>query len=160
MKYRILMRKLLFLHHVATLPTDSLAREVYEVQEKLDLPGLVQECKEFLVKNGITKVSKYSSQQWKNLVKVKIAEMNKADLVSEMKSSTKMKNIDFDNAKFERQAYLSDLYLHEARMKFKINYFMTSTVKINFPSDEESTNQFWACSECDASDGGGGEGID
>ena len=71
-----------------------------------------------------------------------------------------MRIVDFDSDKLEREQYLSTLHLHEARMKFKINYFMTSTVKINFPSDEESTNQFWACSECDASDGGGGEGID
>ena len=157
-KYRILMKKLLFLHHVATLPTNTLAREVYDIQEKLDLPGLVQECKEFLVMNEITQVSKFSAQQWKTLVKRKIVEMNKAEIICEMKSSKKMGNVDFDSDTFERQAYLSTLHLHEARMKFKINSFMTPTVKMNFPSDEEFTRQFWACSGC-ASDGGGGEGI-
>ena len=68
----------------------------------------------------ITKVRKYSSQQWKNLVKGKIAEKNKAEIISEMKSSKNMRNIDFDNAKFETQSYLSTLHLHEAWMRFKI----------------------------------------
>ena len=34
---------------------------------------------------------------------------------------------------------------------------MTPTVKINFPSDTELSKQFWACSGCAVSDGGGGE---
>ena len=162
MKNRILMRKLLFLHHVATLPADTLAREVYEVQKKLDLPGLLQECKEFLVKHEITKLRHYSSFQWKNLVKCKIYEMNKCEIVSEMKSSQKMKDLDFDNIKFERQPYLLTLNLSEARMKLKINAFMTPTIKMNFPSDTEFTNQFWTCSGCAGSDGdgvGGGSGV-
>ena len=47
-EYRILMKKLLFLHHVVSLNEGSLAREVYEVQSKLKLPGLVEECQMFL----------------------------------------------------------------------------------------------------------------
>ena len=33
MKYRILKSKLLFLHHVATLPENTLAREIFETQK-------------------------------------------------------------------------------------------------------------------------------
>ena len=43
--------------------------------------------------------------------------------------------------------------------KSKIDSFTTPTVKMNFPSDEELSRQFWACSGCDASDSRGGEGI-
>ena len=50
MKYRILKRKLLLLHHIATLPANSLANQVYEVQSQLQLPGLQDECNEFLLK--------------------------------------------------------------------------------------------------------------
>ena len=46
MKYRILKKKLLFLHHLATLPCDTLAREIFEVQVKLALPGLVKGCQD------------------------------------------------------------------------------------------------------------------
>ena len=58
MHLRILQSKLLFLHHLVTLPDESLAKEVYVVQQRLALPGLVHECQEFLVMFGITKVEK------------------------------------------------------------------------------------------------------
>jgi hypothetical protein len=68
-EFRILKKKLLFLHHVATLPEDTLAREVFEVQKELALPGLLQECQQFLISFGITCIGQYSKPQWKNLVK-------------------------------------------------------------------------------------------
>ena len=58
MKYRIIKRKLLFLHHVATLPSDSLAKEILEVQTRLSVPGLVQECQEWLIRFEIVKLEK------------------------------------------------------------------------------------------------------
>ena len=63
MKYRILQKKLTFIHHIATLPSTTLAREVFDVQDKLKLPGLLQECREFLVVNEISDLSKYSLYQ-------------------------------------------------------------------------------------------------
>ena len=43
MKYRILKQKLVFYHHLANLPTDSLAGEMFQVQKQMNLPGLVNE---------------------------------------------------------------------------------------------------------------------
>ena len=43
MKHRILQKKLLLLHHIATITEDTLAKEIYNVQRKLNLPGLVEE---------------------------------------------------------------------------------------------------------------------
>ena len=42
MKYRLIKKKFIFLHHVATLPDGSLAKEVLDIQKKLKLP----ECQE------------------------------------------------------------------------------------------------------------------
>ena len=81
MELRILQNKLLILHHVATLPDDSLAREVFQVQEELDLPGLLQDCQEFLIERGITKFSNYSKIQWKTFVKAKISKLNKTNIL-------------------------------------------------------------------------------
>ena len=47
MKLRVVHKKLLFLHHLATLDDDSLAKQVFNVQSKLALPGLVQECQKY-----------------------------------------------------------------------------------------------------------------
>ena len=60
MHFRILQSKLLFLHHLETLSDDSLAKEVYDEQKRLELPGLVQECTEFWVKFGITRIGQYN----------------------------------------------------------------------------------------------------
>jgi hypothetical protein len=151
-KYRILMKKLMFLHHLSTLPNDTLAREIFEVQKKLNLPGLFQECQEFMMKFDITKVENFSPIQWKNLVKNKIEEMNKIDILNQMKKSKKMKFEEYVTKDFKRQAYLTSLNLSDARMRFKINASMTPTVKMNFPSDEDFASQLWSCSGCGNSD--------
>ena len=69
MSNRILLRKLLFLHHLATLPETSLAREVYDLQNQLNLPGLVSECQEFLRDHEFVAIYKYSKFQWKRTIK-------------------------------------------------------------------------------------------
>ena len=84
MEYRIIERKLLFLHHVATLPDTTLAKEIYDVQTQLQLPGLAQECQEFLVKFGIIHIQNYSKVQWKHLIKKKIRELNKTDILKQI----------------------------------------------------------------------------
>ena len=69
MKNRILLRKLLFLHHLATLPDTSLAKEVYTLQTQLNLPGLVDECQDFLRDHELSAIDKYTRCQWKRLIK-------------------------------------------------------------------------------------------
>ena len=139
------MKKLMFLHHLSTF-------HIFEVQKKLNLPGLFQECQEFMIKFDITKVESFSPIQWKNLVKKKIEEMNKIDILNQMKKSKKMKYEKYVEKDFKRQAYLTSLNLADARLRFKINAFMTPTVKMNFPSDEEFASQLWSCSGCGNSD--------
>ena len=86
MKYRILRKKLLFLHHIATLPENTLAREVYETQKRHNLPGLIQECENFMVKNNVINLCNFSANQWKKFVKLKIAEMNANEILCQMES--------------------------------------------------------------------------
>ena len=40
MENRVIKQKLLLVHHLVNLPEDSLAKQVAEVQDKLNLPGL------------------------------------------------------------------------------------------------------------------------
>ena len=155
-EYRILEKKLLFLHHLATLPEDTLAREVFEVQKKLALPGLVQECQQFLVRFGITCVGQYTKLQWKRLIKGKIAEMNKDDILHQIRSSYTTLNYEqYAKDTFKRKSYLAALNISEARMRFKINAGMTPTVKMNFPSDVGFANQLWTCAGCTDGEIGG-----
>ena len=152
MEYKILQKKLLFLHHVATLPDTALAKEIYIVQTELALPGLVKECNEFLVKFNITNIHNYTKGQWKNLVKTKIIELNKDDLLVQIRG--RFKKLSFDKLKEESykiKPYLSNLNLADARLRFKINCEMTPTVKMNFQSDAEYSRDMWTCPGCSTS---------
>ena len=125
LSFRILQSKLLFIHHLETLPDDSLAKEVYDVQQRFAFPGLVQECNDFMVTFGITRIQQYSKIRWKTLVKNKITKMNKDDVISQ---SSSYKKINFENLteeKFERQTYITKLNISEARLRFKLEAKMT-----------------------------------
>ena len=63
MANRVLQRKLTFLHHVANLPLDSLAREIYDLQAANQLPGLVSECAESLSGFGLSNLHGFSPVQ-------------------------------------------------------------------------------------------------
>ena len=63
MEHRILQRKLMFIHHVANSGEKSLAREVMTMQADLNLPGIYEECKAFLVRFGLENLAKVSKFQ-------------------------------------------------------------------------------------------------
>ena len=69
------MKHLLFLHHVSTLPEDTLANEVL--------------------------VEKLTKAQWKNLINIRIFEMNKDDILIQMKPYKKIRYAEKVKDKFE-----------------------------------------------------------
>ena len=115
-KYRILFRKLMFLHHLETLPKDSLAYEVFQVQKSLNLPGLLDDCKEILCNLNLSNIQEYSKEQWKRVVKNEILSKNKEYMVKESKTFKKIayKNED----EFLRQNYLADMTVMDARLMY------------------------------------------
>ena len=85
MEYRILQRKLLFLHHIVHLPDTALAKEILNVQIELGLPGLFKECQAFLIRFGIHNLKLYTKKQFKKLVKEKISYLNKEHIIEQVK---------------------------------------------------------------------------
>ena len=148
MEYRIVKKKLMFLHHLANLDDSSLAKQVYDVQLKLGLPGLIKECEQYLVKFGVIDITKYTKIQWKNLVNQNIAKMNRECLLDKMKSYSKLDQNKFAEEKFELKPYLKNLQLTQARQNFRIRSFMTRLVKMNFPSDRVYSSDLWSCWHC------------
>jgi hypothetical protein len=129
MTLRIAQKKLLFLHHLSTLEDDSFAKQVYNVQNKLALPGLVQECEEYLVKFGICNTSKYSKAQWKTPIQKSILKLNRETLLDTMKRSyKKLDNRQFAEETYQLQPYLNSLQTNQARLDFRLRSFMTKTV--------------------------------
>ena len=70
-KNQIILRQMLFLHHMATLPKDSLASACYEEMIKYSLPNVVSNSMEILRQWGITDIQQYSKWSWRKLMKEK-----------------------------------------------------------------------------------------
>ena len=146
-KNRILLKKLLFLHHISTLPDSCLAKEVYILQKELHLPGILSECKSFLNENGLCKIEQFTKLQWKKKVKELIMKLNKDDLV-EMSKKYKKINFEYSADSSTRHLYLSTFRVHDARLLFKIRSRMVPTVKMNFLRDKDFASSSWVCSGC------------
>ena len=65
---RILQRKVLFLHHLEHLPDESLAKQVFKTQTRMCLPGIKNECSEFLARFGLIDIKSFTKMQFKRLV--------------------------------------------------------------------------------------------
>ena len=73
MKFRIIAKKLLFVHHLTNLGDQSLAKEVLTLQDHHNLPGLVSECKDYFQKYQLPGIFKEPMKinKWKSLMKKK-----------------------------------------------------------------------------------------
>ena len=106
MAYRVEEKKLLFLHHLISLPEDCLAKQFYVQQKSNNFPGLVQECQLIINKYSLMDITE--SQElptkitWKKMVQSKVNNFFEAELKSEIKEkysklkimTQKMKNLE------------------------------------------------------------------
>ena len=145
MNNRIMKKKLMFLHHIATLSPDSLAHQVYCVQKKLMLPGLVEECQDVLNKFQIPEITQFSKGQWKHLINQKFAIKNRDELLEKMKRLKKIDSKEMSVEKFELKDYFKSLHLSESRDKFRLRSFMTTTVQTNFSNYKQFSADIWSC---------------
>ena len=71
MKFKIMIRKLAFLHHVFHLSEDDLAKEVLEEERRLEIPGLwsssLEDMKQMNV--PISDLTQMNKIQWKSCVR-------------------------------------------------------------------------------------------
>ena len=65
----ILLKKLIFIHHLANLPLESLGREIFDLQLEEKLPGLVKENEEHLDALEFRKMCSASKRVWKQKVR-------------------------------------------------------------------------------------------
>ena len=151
--YKIEQKKLLFIHHLKTLPEDSLARQVYQQQEKCNFPGLVTECKELFKKYDLPDITAEETVEskltWKNIVKRTIKEYCEAELKKEINEKySKLEEINTEEENFEAKPYLQELNLVQARTKFKLRSRMLE-VKNNYKGEHKKTNLL--CEGCKVS---------
>ena len=147
---RILLNKILFLHHIANLPQNSLAYEFYSAQKSNpgSFPGLVSECEKYLIEWNLTNITQYSKRQWKSAVQSRIYDKNRNQILEWIKQ---YKKIDYNNCvreKFEMKSYFKSMNIQQSRLYFKILNFITPTVRLNFKSDRKFKVEKWQCVDC------------
>ena len=142
----ILQKKIMFIFHIANLPEQSLAREVYELQDREELPGLILENKEHLVVLNFKVNKNMSKFQFRKLVKNYIRNKNKTEL---LQSIREYKKIDYNQCfeeEYKRKSYFYDMNLEQTRTRFRISSKMLQTVKSNFSSKYKHTSM--SCQSC------------
>ena len=150
MENRIINKKLNFFHHLLHLPQDCLAWEVAQLQAKLSLPGLVEECTTLIKMMELPDPGSCTRFQWKKVVNEEILKKNRNDILKEVESK-EYKKLDLEELKlekFEIKPYFSQLNLLAARTKFALRTKMTKTVKMNFKNDPSNKKSCWKCDDC------------
>ena len=121
---------------------------MYEIQSQLQLPGLLQECNEFLINTGVVDIKIFTKKQWKTCINRKISEQNEKEILTMMNSYKKIDAEDYTNESCKIQPYLKALNSKDARLRFKLRAKMTPTVKMNFMSDPIFSENLWTCDGC------------
>ena len=136
MSNRVLLRKLLFWYHVSTLPTNSLAREVRDLMCLHDNPGLAREVVPVLEEFGITDIYAYSKYQFRKLIKSKIIEKEKRELLERARQYKKISPELLSKEEFGIHEYFKTLTVRQSRLRFRLHARLTPRVASCFKSDK------------------------
>jgi hypothetical protein len=120
-EFRIVLKKLNFLWHLNNLDEGTLAKEIFQAQKEQKLPGLVQECLDWIAILKLPNLlrEKITKPQWKKQVREAITKHNEGDLRAKMNTSSKLKKSDMINEKCELKPYVKNLSVNDARHIFK-----------------------------------------
>ena len=128
----ILSKQLMFFHHLANLPVESLAGEVFRIQLENSIPGIVTKCKDHIEKMGNPNPEVETKRSWKTKVKKYIATKNRNELLTESKKYKKLNHDELAQENFERKPYFYELNLENLRIMFKIKSQVVPTIRKNF----------------------------
>ena len=150
MKWRIIQQKLIFMNHILHLEPESLAWQVQEIEDKENLPGLTQECKEQIEKLNLPSIFKVNIPKltWNKIVKKAIEKANENEIRETMMTYKKLKNRKIVSDRYGMKEYAKTLYLHEARLIFKHRTSMTQYVKLNYKGNKRYEAEGWKCDDC------------
>ena len=153
MENQVIQKKLLFLHHLHNLSENSIANKIYRTQKKLSLPGLVQECNNFLAQLQIyDNPSELSPWQWKKMIKKKVHDKNRLDLLNKIKTYKKLDYNELSYEVYEVKSYLKNMSIAKSRTNMSIRSKMCRTVQTNFSNDKAYAANLWTCVHCPAVD--------
>ena len=156
MANRILLRKILFLWHVASLGSDTLARQSYkrEVRQDHDTLSLFSECKPYLAQFGVSDLRSYSKFQFKRLIKHHIFQKNKKEIIEMSERYKKIDTEKLSTESFEMQSYFKTLNLAQSRLKFKLISKICPTIGSCFHQNPKYKKIGYLCVGCSVKQSG------
>ena len=93
-------------------------------------------------------VVNYSESEWKTEISQKLKELNRNNILDQMKSYKKIDYFQKKQEPFEIKEYFKTMKLNESRMLFSLNSKMTKTVKSHFYRDKKFANDLWSYQIC------------
>ena len=118
MKNQILLKKVKFVHHLATLPENTLGREFYEIQLRNEIPSVVNECHKYFEEWKIGDITKYSKFSFKRLMNGFLYEKNREDLLGWMRGYKKISYATCSKETHEMRDYFRTLSIEQCRIRF------------------------------------------
>ena len=97
---------------------------------------------------GASKIPKPYQSQFRNRVKKILHQKNRTELLNWTKS---YKKVDFhacEKEEFEMKSYFKTMNIASSRLYFKIQNYITPTIKLNFKSDQKFRKMKFVCSDC------------
>ena len=145
---QILLSQLLFLHHIASLPTASLANEVYESMKEKNFPGILRICQPYLTEWNMTDITSYTMWSWKRKIKKMVEEKNWNDLIRWSEKYSKIKPEEVKKKKVSPSTYMKTLNLTESRVLFRRSSSILHTVRMNWKNDKRFREEGYDCIDC------------
>ena len=141
---------MLFLKHLSQLESNEIGRIFYEKMKKERIPGLIEECREWLIHFNISfaEMERCNKQQWKNFLKHQFKEENERELLQMSKKYKKIKYDEISRENCEVKQYIKDLPYSQALLRFRIRADMVPTVKTHWKSDPGYEADLWTCWAC------------
>ena len=143
----ILQKKLNFVHHLANLSPHTLGRQFFDIQVEKSI-GIYREVEEHLGAIGVSDLRSVTKHHWKKTVRKYTVNLNKSQLLDDIRKYKKMKYDELVNEPFERKSYLSELSLENARMRFRASCNLVQTVRTDFKRKYQGKSL--ACPGCSA----------
>jgi hypothetical protein len=149
-KYRIYMRKLIFMNHILHLDESALAKQIQTAQEVNGTNGLTREVKQLIAELNLPDcfASRIPKNEWKKLVHDAVFKENENEIRKSASSYKKMMNRIKVDEPFCCKEYLTNLPISQARILFNHKYSMTENIKMNYKGNPSYANSLWKCSEC------------
>ena len=151
-KWRIWTQKLMFVRRLQQMNTSVLARQVYERQLRLGLPGLAREVSDICQLIKIPDINYF--QVKKEMIEEGVFYHHYKDMKEQMEQSKKMEKIKHEDFRKE-QNYLDSRSLESCRTQLRVRLEMLETFKDNYRTKyrtlgrgEEDRDPGLLCSDC------------